>query len=121
MAEHHIDAGLSPTPGVPLGAEDGLNFEIELISRHLDMLILEGAELCFPATVVQAKLRQNRIARQWYGGLEYDAVNDIIIQRKLLARLERQLNYVKHHDVSVLPVIEGDTIPGEIGKKLTAC
>ena len=107
MAEHHQQT-LSPIfqSGKPLGSEHGLLFDLELTSRHLDMLVLEGAELCFPATVVQAKQRQNRISRELQGNLKYDAANDIIIQRNLLARLERQLDYVKQNDVCILPIIK---------------
>ncbi len=107
--------------GQPLGPEHGLRFEQELIKRHLDVLILEGAELCFPATVVQARERQNRIARQLEGGLEYDAANDMVVQRELLGRLENQLDYVKR-GVACVPGSGGEESaprhPGAIGKRL---
>ena len=111
MAEHHQQT-LYPVfqLGKPLGPEHGLRFDLELTSRHLDILALKGAELCFPATVIQAKQRQNRISRELQGGLKYDAANDIIIQRSLLARLERQLDYVKKNDVCVLPIINNTPI-----------
>lgn len=118
MAEHHPER-LSPVmPDQPIGPEHGLRFELELASRHLDVLVLEGAELCFPATVVQARQRQIRITRELHGGLSFDAANEIIIQRKLLARLERQLDYVKQQDVCILPVTEGERRPGDIGKRI---
>ncbi len=94
MAEHNM-ANISPVMAhEPLGPEHGLRFDLELTSRHLDMLVLEGAELCFPATVLQSKQRQHRIEREVAGELHYDAANDLIVQRGILARLERQLNYV---------------------------
>ena len=94
MAEHSM-ANISPVMAhEPLGPEHGLRFDLELTSRHLDMLVLEGAELCFPATVLQSKQRQHRIAREVAGELHYDAANDLIVQRGVLARLEKQLNYV---------------------------
>jgi outer membrane protein OmpA-like peptidoglycan-associated protein len=74
--------------------EQGLFFEFELVKQHLDIMILEGARYCFPATVVQAQQRQNRIIRELNGDLELDAANDLIIQRNLLTRLEQQLDYV---------------------------
>jgi len=107
MAEHYKQMlNHNFKAGKPLGPEHGLRFDLELVSRHLDMLVLEGAELCFPATVIQAKQRQNRISRELQGDLEYDAVNDIIIQRNLLARLERQLDYIKQNDACILPIIK---------------
>lgn len=32
----------------PIGPEHGLLFEATLLKHHLDLLVLEGAELCFP-------------------------------------------------------------------------
>ncbi len=82
-------------PDQPLGPEHGLRFDWELAARHLDILILEKAEWCFPATVHQAKQNEARITRELEGGLQLDAANDLIIQRDLLKRLEKQLDYVK--------------------------
>ncbi|WP_051563713.1 OmpA family protein [Enterovibrio calviensis] len=94
MAEHHYSA-LSPVlADQPIGPEHGLRFEWELSARHLDVLVLEGAELCFPATVYQARRMQARIVRELHGGLEFDAANDLIIQRAALERLEKQLDAV---------------------------
>jgi len=118
MAEYTLGK-LSPVmPDQPLGPEHGLRFELDLVQRHLDVLVLEGAELCFPATVVQARERQGRIARQLQGGLDFDAANDLIVQRKLLARLERQLDYVKQDKLCTLPATVGQERPGETGKHI---
>lgn len=112
IQEYRLE-GLYPVePKEPIGPGHGLRFDFELLSRHLDVLVLEGAELCFPATVVQAKKRQGRIAREIAGGLDHDAANDIIVQRGLLSRLERQLDYVQAHDICVIPKVaraEGST------------
>ncbi|PKF49771.1 OmpA family protein [Enterovibrio nigricans] len=103
MAEHHY-ASLPPVlPDQPLGPEHGLRFEWELAARHLDILVLEGAELCFPASVVQARKMQDRIVREFIGGLEFDAANDIIIQREALERLEKQLDAVIDSRACVIP------------------
>ncbi|OUR92732.1 hypothetical protein A9Q81_15525 [Gammaproteobacteria bacterium 42_54_T18] len=103
MAEHNI-GNISPVMAhEALGPEHGLRFDLELTSRHLDMLVLEGAELCFPATVLQSKQRQHRIEREVVGELHYDAANDLIVQRGILARLERQLNYVTSRGLCRLP------------------
>lgn len=66
-------------------------------------MVLEGAEYCFPATVVQARTRQHRIIRELHGGLELDAANDLIIQRNLLLRLEQQLDYVTREQACIPP------------------
>ena len=120
FAEHHLQTLVGPSAAAGTLPEDGLRFELELLSRHLDVLVLEGAELCFPATVVQAQERQNRIAREIAGGLPFDAANDIVVQRNLLARLERQLDYVVGHAVCVLPVDTQQQTPGEFGSRIDA-
>ncbi|MCX2789479.1 OmpA family protein [Vibrio sp. Sgm 5] len=81
-------------PDEPLGPEHGLRFDWQLTKLHLDALIDEGARWCFPAAVVQALEKQNRIARELEGGLLLDAANDIVIQRRRLSQLEQQLDYV---------------------------
>jgi outer membrane protein OmpA-like peptidoglycan-associated protein len=118
MAEHHIETHAPVMPDQPFGPEHGLRFELELVRRHLDILVLEGAELCFPATVVQAKQRQDRITRELQGGLDYDAANDLIIQRKLLSRLERQLDYVREQSVCTFPVVKGEEKPTDTSKRI---
>ena len=98
LAEQSLNADFSPVmPDEPLGPEHGLRFDWQLSKLHLEMLIQEGAEWCFPAAVVQGKKRQNRIARELEGGLLLDAANDLVIQRKRLNQLEQQLNYVTSH------------------------
>ncbi|GLT19910.1 membrane protein [Vibrio zhanjiangensis] len=95
LAEQYIQSSFTPVmPDEPLGPEHGLRFDWQLAKLHLDSLIREGARWCFPAAVVQAIEKQNRIARELEGGLLLDAANDIVIQRKRLDELERQLDYV---------------------------
>ncbi len=118
MAEHHLETLPPVMPEQPLGPEHGLRFELELVQRHLDILVLEGAELCFPATVVQAKQRQDRIVRELHGELDFDAANDLIVQRNLLTRLERQLDYVRKQLVCNIPATIVQQTPGEIGKHI---
>jgi len=118
MAEHYQGTLTPVIPDQPLGPEHGLRFDLDLARQHLDILILEGAELCFPATVIQARQRQNDITRELYGNLDFDAANNLIVQRKLLARLERQLDYVKQQSVCILPITEGQEKPGDIGKHI---
>lgn len=92
---NYQNADFSPVmPDEPLGPEHGLRFDWQLAKLHLDALIQEGARWCFPAAVVQAIEKQNRIARELQGGLLLDAANDLVIQRKRLNELELQLDYV---------------------------
>ncbi|MFA0413962.1 OmpA family protein [Vibrio renipiscarius] len=107
LAENHIENGFSPVmPDEPLGPEHGLRFDWQLTKLHLDSLIREGARWCFPAAVVQAIEKQNRIARELEGGLLLDAANDIVIQRKRLGELERQLDYVTSQANCAPPINE---------------
>ncbi|MCG6237883.1 OmpA family protein [Vibrio diabolicus] len=100
LAENYQDISIenyqfSPVmPDEPLGPEHGLRFDWQLTKLHLDALIQEGARWCFPAAVVQALEKQNRIARELEGGLLLDAANDMVIQRRRLNQLEQQLDYV---------------------------
>ncbi|WP_019614104.1 OmpA family protein [Psychromonas ossibalaenae] len=91
FAEHN----LSNMPEHPVGLESALYFEQQLSRRHLDALLAAGANICFPAAVRTAQIRQTRIARELQGGLDSDAADDLIIQRDKLNRLERRLNYVQ--------------------------
>ncbi|WDE01897.1 OmpA family protein [Thalassomonas actiniarum] len=118
FAEHSLDSRYPVEADQPLTPAHGLRFDFSLLSQQLDILVLEGAELCFPATVVQAKTRQKRIAREIAGGLVYDAANDIIIQRRLIARLEHQLDYVNEHEICDLPQSTALASPGELGEKI---
>ncbi|MCS0315965.1 OmpA family protein [Vibrio diabolicus] len=100
LAENYQDISIenyqfSPVmPDEPLGPEHGLRFDWQLTKLHLDALIQEGARWCFPAAVVQALEKQNRIALELEGGLLLDAANDLVIQRRRLNQLEQQLDYV---------------------------
>ncbi|CAK2039285.1 putative Outer membrane protein SypB [Vibrio crassostreae] len=92
---NYQNSDFSPVmPDEPLGPEHGLRFDWQLAKLHLDALIQEGARWCFPAAVVQAIEKQNRIARELQSGLLLDAANDLVIQRKRLNELEVQLDYV---------------------------
>jgi len=102
IAEHDYSNEYSQSTEHPVGLENALYFEQQLSQRHLDSLLAAGANICFPASVKTAKVRQARIARQLQGGLQFDAANDLIIQRDQLTRLERRLNYVQLQD-SCLP------------------
>lgn len=108
VAESYIQSSFTPVmPDEPLGPEHGLRFDWQLTKLHLDSLIREGARWCFPAAVVQALEKQNRIARELEGGLHLDAANDIVIQRNRLNELERQLDYVTSQSKCVPPTDEG--------------
>lgn len=107
LAESYVQSSFTPImPDEPLGPEHGLRFDWQLAKLHLDSLIREGARWCFPAAVVQALEKQNRIARELEGGLLLDAANDLVIQRNRLNELELQLDYVTSQSRCVAPVDE---------------
>ncbi|KLN64571.1 OmpA family protein [Vibrio sp. VPAP30] len=107
LGEDYIQSNFTPVmPDEPLGPEHGLRFDWQLTKLHLDSLIREGARWCFPAAVVQALEKQNRIARELEGDLLLDAANDIVIQRKRLNELELQLDYVTSQARCVPPMDE---------------
>jgi len=115
MAEDHIGSDFSPVmPDTPLGPEHGMRFDWQLAKLHLDMLVQEGAKWCFPASVLQLSIRQNRIAREISGGLQIDAANDIIIQRKALNKLDQQLTYVTNKTECVPPEGNNSTVESQI-------
>lgn len=104
MAESYMNGDFAPVmPNEPLGPEHGLRFDWQLSKLHLESLIREGAKWCFPAAIVQALEKQNRIAREIDGGLLLDAANDLVIQRKRLNQLEQQLDYVTSQTRCVPP------------------
>ncbi|MCB1772198.1 MAG: OmpA family protein [Gammaproteobacteria bacterium] len=118
MAEQAL-GGLVPVQAdQPLTPEHGLRFDMELAALHFDSLVMDGAELCFPATVVQLRLRQQRIARELQGGLTHDAANDLLVQRQMLSRLERQLDQVRQADVCVIPTVAGEVTPGGVAQRV---
>ncbi|WP_022941044.1 OmpA family protein [Psychromonas hadalis] len=98
FAEHQY----SDMPDHRVGLENALHFESQMSRRHLESLILAGAQVCFPAAVRISQIREARIIRELQGGLEGDAANDLIIQRDQLDRLQRRLNYVQQQQ-SCLP------------------
>ncbi|GLS91293.1 membrane protein [Psychromonas marina] len=100
----------------PIGLENAVYFEQQLSQRHLDALLAAGANTCFPASITTIKIRQARIARQLQGGLELDAVNDLIIQRDQLSRLERRLNYVQLQDSCLPSDSYNGNVSGNIAK-----
>ena len=107
LGESYIQSNFTPVmPDEPLGPEHGLRFDWQLTKLQLDSLIREGARWCFPAAVVQALEKQNRIARELEGGLLLDAANDIVIQRKRLNELELQLDYATSQTKCVPPMDE---------------
>ncbi|OIN26203.1 OmpA family protein [Vibrio barjaei] len=107
IAENYAGSDFSPVmPDEPLGPEHGLRFDWKLAALHLDSLIEEGARWCFPAAVLQAQEKQNRIARELEGGLWIDAANDIVIQRRKLNDLELRLDYVLN-EATCAPPLKG--------------
>ncbi|CAM3038778.1 OmpA family protein [Vibrio rarus] len=104
LGEHSVMSDFSPVfPDEPLGPEHGMRFDFHIARLQLDSLINQGAEWCFPASVVQAETKEKRIARELEAGLLLDAANDIVILRKNLNKLELQLDYVTNETQCVPP------------------
>lgn len=81
-----------------MSTQQALRLDWESQKHLLDLLVLQGAIRCYPASVQLAEVRQIRIVRELAGGMYADAANDLLIQRKKLAELERELNYVNQYD-----------------------
>ena len=94
MAEQDTPRKESVEPGMTSPTPFELRQDLNHNQRHLDVLVLEGAGECFPASVYDAKVRENRINREIAGGLYEDAENDLIIQRQDLNRIEQKLDAV---------------------------
>jgi len=94
LAEQNPPAGEPVEPGMTSHTPYELRRDLNHNQRHLDVLILEGANECFPASVYYAKVRENRIAREIAGGLYEDAENDLVSQRRDLHRIEQKLDAV---------------------------
>ncbi len=103
-AELHLEDLLTTEADYPVTPAHGLRYDFSLEKNHLSILVLQGARFCFPAAVVEAKLREVRIAREIVGRLYGDAEIDIIVQRQHLSKLERKLNYVLRESQCVPPV-----------------
>lgn len=103
FAEHHLQDLWSLQAEGESGAHHALYLEFHNSKHHLDILVLRGARWCFPATVLQAEQRQDRVARQLVGELYADAATDLVTQHKILAELERRLDSVLAQAECILP------------------
>ena len=75
-----------------------LRQDIDYSRQYLDILILRGAQRCFPASVYTASLRENRVARELAGGLIEDAETSLLNLRLDLQHLEQKLDAVTNAD-----------------------
>ena len=119
LAEHHIELLDPYYENTPISKDNAILFEFELLRQQIAGLVLEGAKLCFPATVLELHSLEKRVARQIAGNMMFDATNDIIVLRHLTHRLERRLDYVLTHEICVPPQTEqvddvAHTIPPDI-------
>lgn len=62
--------------------------------QYLEVLILRGAQRCFPASVYSASFKENRVARELAGGLIDDAETSLLNLRLDLQQLEQKLEDV---------------------------
>lgn len=94
FAEFRMEELITSEAGQPLRPEHGLRYDYSQLKNYLDILVIRGAAVCFPAATHQAELKEWRIARELRGKLYGDAASDILIQRTNLSQLERQLDLV---------------------------
>lgn len=94
QAEMHANTLLSTEQDSAISAAQGLRFDYTLLKNQLDLLILNGAQYCFPAATMDGQHKEYRIAREITGALYGDASASIVIQRLHLDELERKLNLV---------------------------
>jgi len=66
--------------------------------QHLEVLVLRGAQRCFPASVHTARLQRNRVARELEGGLIADAEVSLLDLRIELHRMEQKIESMNHAD-----------------------
>ena len=80
-------------------SEDGqvmheLRQDFDYSRQYLDVLILRGAQRCFPASVYSASLRENRVSRELAGGLIGDAETSLLNLRLDLQELEQKIDAI---------------------------
>ena len=88
-----------------------LRQDLNHVQRLLDVLVLEGAADCLPASVHEARLRENRIAREIAGGLHADAETSLIAQRLWLAKTEQRLDTILKTGDCRLTAAQGENEP----------
>jgi len=75
-----------------------LRQDLNYLRQHLDVLVLRGAQRCFPASVYTASLAENRVAREIAGGLSDDAGVSLLNLRIDLQNLEKKVDAVNNAD-----------------------
>lgn len=103
MAEHLQKKPSSLFTQAQLNSLHDLPAALKVLERQLDYLLLNGVQYCFPASASRARVRANRITREIHGGLQLDALNNLITQREALDRLSRRFNTAKQKQLCVLP------------------
>jgi len=77
--------------------------------QHLEVLVLRGAQRCFPASVHTARLQRNRVARELGGGLITDAEISLLDLRIELHHLEQKIEAMHHADYCWLKDQDSDS------------
>ncbi len=91
IAEVYFENAYPVETNADLTFHHGLRSDFEIQKNKLDILVINGARQCFPASVATALERENRIIRTLIGGLLDDSAIDLINQRDHLAELDRKL------------------------------
>jgi outer membrane protein OmpA-like peptidoglycan-associated protein len=89
-----------------------LRQDVDYTRQYLDVLMLRGAQRCFPASVYTASLGENRVARELAGGLIEDAETSLLNLRLELQQLEQKLDAITNTDACWLK--DADTMPASL-------
>jgi outer membrane protein OmpA-like peptidoglycan-associated protein len=68
----------------------------EVLDAHTELLVLQGANLCIPAAIVQLQQQGVRTRRQLAGGLMADAADDLARYQHQIRSVRNRFNHVKH-------------------------
>lgn len=117
LAEGALEPIYSIDPSQGFEAAHGLRLDLDHSIRFLDVLVLEGARECFPASVLTAREREHRIARELAGGLVEDAATQLVIHRRFLGKLERKLDLTRNR-VDCWKGLTLDRNPADVAEEL---
>ncbi len=115
-AEHVQGAFLPIEHDFPSRPEQALRLDWESQKQWLDLLVLNGARRCFPATVSKSEMREARVLRELMAGMYHDASNLLLVQRKELAQLERRLLAVEGNKTCYTTTVDENERSSDIEK-----
>lgn len=117
MAEGALEPLYSINPSQDFEPAHALRMDLDHSIRFLDILIVEGAQECFPATVLESREREHRIARELAGGLVDDAATNLVVHRRVLGQLERKLDHTRNR-INCWEGLTLDRNPNDVAEEL---